>query len=54
MEETLSAVTEDVSSKKRGRKTVKENYFDVREETAVKNFLLANSSEEKKIGRAHV
>ena len=47
MEETLSAVTEDVSSKKRGRKTVKENYFDVREETAVKNFLLANSSEEK-------
>ena len=47
MEETLSAITEDVSSKKRGRKAVKENYFDVREETAVRNFLLAQSSEEK-------
>lgn len=47
MEETLSAITEDVSSKKRGRKAVKENYFDVREEIAVKNFLLAETSEEK-------
>lgn len=46
-EETLSAVTEDVSSKKRGRKAVKENYFDVREETAVRNFLIATTSEEK-------
>jgi predicted SprT family Zn-dependent metalloprotease len=44
---TLSASSEDVSSKKRGRKSVKENYFDVREETAVKNFLLANTIEEK-------
>ena len=47
MQETLSANTEDVSSKKRGRKSVKENYFDVREETAVRNFLLADTSEEK-------
>lgn len=47
MQETLSAQTEDVSSKKRGRKAVKENYFDVREETAVRNFLLAETSEEK-------
>ena len=47
MEETLSAQTEDVLSKKRGRKAVKENYFDVREETAVRNFLTADTSEEK-------
>ena len=47
MSETLSATTEDVSSKKRGRKTVNINYFDVREETAVRNFLLAETSEEK-------
>jgi len=47
MQETLSAQTEDVSSKKRGRKAVKENYFDVREETAVRNFLIAETSEEK-------
>jgi predicted SprT family Zn-dependent metalloprotease len=47
MQETLSAQTEDVSSKKRGRKSVKENYFDVREETAVRNFLVAETSEEK-------
>ena len=47
MEETLSAQTEDVLSKKRGRKAVKENYFDVREETAVRNFLIAETSEEK-------
>lgn len=47
MQETLSAQTEDVLSKKRGRKAVKENYFDVREETAVRNFLIAVTSEEK-------
>lgn len=47
MQETLSAQTEDVTSKKRGRKAVKENYFDVREETAVRNFLIAETSEEK-------
>ena len=47
MQETLSAQTEDVSSKKRGRKAVKENYFDVREELAVRNFLIAETSEEK-------
>jgi hypothetical protein len=47
MLETLSANTEDVSSKKRGRKSVKENYFDLREENAVKKFLLAETSEEK-------
>jgi predicted SprT family Zn-dependent metalloprotease len=45
--ENLSASTEDVTSKKRGRKSVKENYFDVREETAVKKFLIAESVEEK-------
>ena len=33
--------------KKRGRKAVNLNYFDVREETAVRNFLLAESSHEK-------
>ena len=47
MQEILSAQTEDVTSKKRGRKAVKENYFDVREETAVRNFLIAETSEEK-------
>lgn len=43
----LSANTEDVSSKKRGRKIVKDNYFDVREENAVKKFLVAETVEEK-------
>jgi len=47
MQETISAQTENVSSKKRGRKAVKENYFDVREETAVRNFLVAESMDEK-------
>jgi hypothetical protein len=47
MQESLSAVTEDVLSKKRGRKAVKENYFDVREEEAVRKFLIAESSYEK-------
>lgn len=47
MQETLSATTEDVLSKKRGRKAVKENYFDVREEEAVRKFLIAESSYEK-------
>jgi hypothetical protein len=44
---TLSSITEDVSSKKRGRKAQKENYFDIREEDAVKSFLIATTSEEK-------
>ena len=47
MSETLTAITEDVSSKKRGRKAVQTNYFDVREEEAVKAFLLATTFEEK-------
>ena len=47
MQETLSATTEDVLSKKRGRRAVKENYFDVREEEAVKRFLITDSSHEK-------
>ena len=47
MLETLSATTEDALSKKRGRKTVNVNYFDVREEDAVRSFLLAETSEEK-------
>jgi len=47
MLDSLSATTEDVLSKKRGRKAVKENYFDVREEEAVRKFLIAESSYEK-------
>ena len=47
MQDTLSAITEDTSSKKRGRKTVNVNYFDTREEHAVKEFLIAKTSEEK-------
>jgi len=47
MLDSLSATTEDVLSKKRGRKAVKENYFDVREEEAVRNFLIAETSYEK-------
>jgi hypothetical protein len=47
MQETLSATTEDVLSKKRGRKPVNLNYFDVREEEAVRNFLIAESSQDK-------
>jgi len=47
MSEIISATTEDVSSKKRGRKAVNTNYFDVREETAVRNYLLTESSHEK-------
>lgn len=43
----LSGQTEETLSKKRGRKTVKENYFDVREETVVWNFLVAETWEEK-------
>ena len=45
--ENISASTENQLSKKRGRKSVKENYFDVREENAVRKFLLAETSEEK-------
>ena len=47
MQETLSASTEDVLSKKRGRKTVNLNYFAEREELAVRNFLIAETFEEK-------
>jgi hypothetical protein len=47
MQKPLTGITEDVSAKKRGRKTVNINYFDVREENAVKEFLLAETSEEK-------
>ena len=47
MSETLTATTEDVSSKKRGRKAVKENYFDVREENAVRKFLITDDSMER-------
>ena len=47
MQDSLSAATEDVLSKKRGRKAVKENYFDVSEEEAVRKFLIAESSYEK-------
>jgi len=47
MQDTLSAITENSLSKKRGRKTVNVNYFDVKEEQAVRDFLLAKTSEEK-------
>jgi len=47
MQETISGQTESILSKKRGRKSIKENYFDVREENAVRNFLIAKTSEEK-------
>ena len=47
MLETLMANTEDVSSKKRGRKATTTNYFDVREEDAVKAFLLEENYEER-------
>ena len=47
MQESLSAVTEDVLSKKRGRKAVTENYLEVREEEAVRKFLTAETSYEK-------
>jgi hypothetical protein len=47
MQETLSATTEDVLSKKRGRKAVNLNYFDVREEDAVRRFLITESSQDK-------
>jgi hypothetical protein len=47
MSETPSGLTENVLSKKRGRKSQKENYFDIREENAVREFLTAKTSEEK-------
>ena len=47
MQETLSATTEDVLSKKRGRTAVNLNYFDVREEDAVRKFLITEDSHEK-------
>ena len=47
MQDSLSASTEDVLSKKRGRKAIKENYFDIREEEAVRKFLITESSYEK-------
>jgi hypothetical protein len=47
MQDSLSANTENILSKKRGRKSIKENYFDLKEENAVKKFLLADTSEEK-------
>ena len=47
MLEILSGQTEETLIKKRGRKAVKENYFDVREENAVRKFLTAESAEEK-------
>ena len=47
MLETLTANTEDVSSKKRGRKATTTNYFDVREEDAVKAFLLEDDYEKR-------
>jgi predicted SprT family Zn-dependent metalloprotease len=47
MTETLSGTSEEIALKKRGRKAQKENYFDIREENAVKSFLIAETAEEK-------
>lgn len=47
MQEVLSATTEDILTKKRGRKAVNLNYFDVREEDAVRKYLITESSYEK-------
>jgi hypothetical protein len=49
MLESFSAETfiEETILKKKGRKPLKENYFDIREENAVKEFLIAKTSEEK-------
>lgn len=47
MSETFTAITEDVTSKKRGRKATQTNYFDVKEEEAVREYLLATTFEDK-------
>ena len=49
MLESLTATTQETLQKKRGRKATATptNYFDVREEEAVKMFLLAETQEEK-------
>jgi len=47
MTEILSGTSEEIALKKRGRKSQKENYFDIREENAVKSFLIAETAEEK-------
>jgi predicted SprT family Zn-dependent metalloprotease len=44
---TPSATTENIDLKKRGRKATQTNYFDVREENAVRAFLLEPSWEER-------
>lgn len=49
MLEAQSGNTENGMSKKRGRKSIKENYFDIREEDAVRSFLIAESFEEKNL-----
>jgi predicted SprT family Zn-dependent metalloprotease len=43
----FSATTDNVDLKKRGRKSTQTNYFDVREENAVRAFLLEPSWEER-------
>lgn len=47
MSEILTATTEDIASKKRGRKATQVNYFDVKEEDAVREYLLADTFEDK-------
>ena len=44
---TSSATTENIDLKKRGRKPKQANYFDIREETAVRQFLLEPCHEER-------
>lgn len=47
MWETLSGHSEDVSSNYKVKKIKKNNYFDVKEENAVKKYLLAENTTEK-------
>lgn len=47
MLDSFSASTETQSLKKRGRKSKKDNYFDVREEIAVVNFISSKNEDEK-------
>jgi len=43
----LNVTTENIDTKKRGRKAKQANYFDLVEETAVRMFLVEPSPEER-------
>jgi hypothetical protein len=47
MVDVISGNTENQTLKKRGRKSKKDNYFDVREETAVIDFINSNNEQER-------